>query len=205
MKVIKFIVGAFKTNCYLAIDEKLKIACLIDPGSGYDKIRNYCDDNGLKLSCVLITHGHFDHVTEVGRWKMDGLPVYIHELDASYLTLPKRLGYSPTKQMPQIVPDRLLKDGDEIAVGDFKLTVMHTPGHTEGSVCYIGDGVIFSGDTLFKGDYGRVDLPGGNFNDIKKSLKRLFSLPGNYVVNPGHDIPTDLDTERKTNIILGEL
>jgi glyoxylase-like metal-dependent hydrolase (beta-lactamase superfamily II) len=202
MKVHKLDIGTlFWTNCYIIeLDDKKAVA--VDIGDEPDRILEFLSDNGLELKKILLTHGHFDHVYGVEKVrKTTGAEVFIHEADAPKLMsaeqnfginygLPK---FYPVEQFNKIIDGAVIKEGNT----EFK--VMHTPGHTEGGVCYICDNVIFSGDTLFRRSMGRTDFPDGNSDKLLASLQKLCKLEGNYIVYPGHNLETELDYERRNN------
>lgn len=202
MRIKKFVAGVMRTNCYLVYNEGANEAVLIDPARGFNKIKEFCDNEGLKVAAVLITHGHFDHILEASLWQSEGAKVYIHSKDADKLYSEKNLAYMVNAAVPPSRADILLEDGGELNIASLKIKVIHTPGHSPGAVCYIIEDALFSGDTLFHGDFGRTDFPDGNFEDLKLSLKKLFGLPGGYAVYPGHEEETTLAEERENNEIL---
>lgn len=198
MKVLSLMVGPIMTNCYLLCDEVAKVCAVIDPGDEPERIEALMATTGCTPVMILLTHGHFDHCTGVAGLleKWPDLPVYIHEADVtdssgSELTF-RRLGEKN---------QRYYHEGDTLTVGGLTLRVMETPGHSRGSVCLLveGQGVIFSGDTLFRGNCGRCDFPGGDYRAMLRSLARLGRLEGQYRVYPGHEEATDMDYERKAN------
>lgn len=195
MKYETYIVGDVLTNCYLVYDGD-GAAALIDPGSAAPLLLGELERLGLRLEAILLTHGHFDHVGAVAELKgATGCRVVIHGADAPCLTEPGRaLG-----EVPLCPPDQLAEDGDTVQVGGLAFTWLHTPGHTPGSCVLLCGDVMFSGDTLFYGDCGRCDLPGGDYQQMLCSLKRLHDLEGNFTVCPGHDERTTLDRERREN------
>lgn len=176
MEIKTFKVGELRTNCYVVIEGGE--ALVIDPGFETENILR--ELKGLKLKIVVLTHGHYDHVTSAFELKA---PVWISEKDAALMV------YSTQRRA-----DRLLKDGEQI--GDFK--VISTPGHTPGGLCLYNEKekVVFSGDTLFAGDYGRTDLPGSSEEEMIASLKKLLKLPPETIVYPGHGHPTTIGDEQ---------
>ena len=191
------------TNCYLIEDEKSGEAAVIDPGAMTDELKTAVKNIGEgKLKYILLTHAHFDHILGVDEIKkLTGAQVAVHKgdvemLSSSELSMASML-HVPAEQLPKA--DVILENNDVIEFGSLKFRVMHTPGHTKGSVCYICDDVIFSGDTLFCGSCGRTDFSGGSEKEILKSLRRLYQLDGDYKVYPGHNEETTLDWERASN------
>ena len=192
------------SNSYLLVDEESGEAAIVDPAWYGEVVKNALDGENITLKYVLLTHGHFDHIFGVyGLQTERGAKVVIHSKDAGHLLDPKKSlaeGNFPEKQYP-VSADILLKDGDVLKLGNEEIKVMSTPGHTEGSVCYIleKDRVIISGDTLFCMTAGRTDFPGGSDEKMIESLKRLIALDGDYRVLPGHNRETTLESERKRN------
>jgi glyoxylase-like metal-dependent hydrolase (beta-lactamase superfamily II) len=205
MKYELVIVGALETNCYLVYCEETRACAVIDPGADPEKIISAVADLELKPVIVLNTHGHVDHVggnSDIVR--KYGVPLAMHAADAGmlqvsdYIELSLLLG---ARNSPP--PDRLLAEGDEIAVGRITLRVMHIPGHTAGSVGFVAAGVLFSGDTLFCGGVGRTDLPGGSWKDLERSIReRILTLPEETIVLPGHGPWTTVEQERDSNPFL---
>ena len=191
-------------NCYMLIDEATNDAAIIDPGWYGDIIKNTLAKENVNLKYVLLTHGHFDHVSGVyGLQKEEGAEVVIHPSDREHLLDPKKSlaeGNFPEPHQP-VTADILVEDGDVIMLGSSPIKVMHTPGHTNGSVCYIleDDRVIFSGDTLFCMTAGRTDFWDGSDEKMIASLKRLIALDGDYKVYAGHSRETTLERERTRN------
>lgn len=196
-------------NSYLIVDEKSFEGALIDPGCYLENAQAAVRDSGAVLKYILLTHGHFDHILGVHSAKeLTGAKIVIHPddeicLSSEYYNL---LTTYPTEGC-ELTPEKadiLVKDGDEIRLGDTVIRVLHTPGHTPGGVCYIveSERVIFSGDTLFHSTAGRTDNIGGDFGLLCESLKKLISLEGDYTVYPGHNISTTLERERTRNFII---
>jgi len=181
MKVKQLKLGPMDNFSYLVWDEETKDAAVLDPAWQPEKLHAAVKAEGLKLHCVLLTHGHPDHVNAVAAVSADGLPVYLHEAD--YFMLEAR---------PAGL--RTVADGEQVQAGSLKLGVLHTPGHTPGSVCYTAPGAVFTGDTLFIGECGRVDLPGSSAEALYDSFVRLAALPDDAVVYPGHSYNGDTST-----------
>ena len=202
MHITSLQVGPIMTNCYLLCDETAQVCALIDPGDDALRVEQMVAQSGCTLQYILLTHGHFDHTSAVRPLleKYPDVPVYIHEKDAADTErgelLFRKVG--PENQ-------RFYKEGDTLPLGSLTIRVLETPGHTPGSVCLLCENVLFSGDTLFAGSCGRVDLAGGVPAQMGTSLKRLAELPGNYAVLPGHGPATTLDAERADNPYLREV
>ena len=195
MKIDSIMVGPIMTNCYLLQDEKAKICALIDPGDDAKRVETMVDNSGCTLQYILLTHGHFDHWGAVRPLleKYD-VPVYIHKADVT-----DRVGGDLLFQRLDEQHQRYYDEGDELTLGDMTIRVMHTPGHSKGSVCLVVNDVIFAGDTLFRTSCGRTDFPGGDYREILASLARLSRMEGNYHVYSGHERDSELDYERRFN------
>ena len=203
-------VGPLVTNCYIIGCETTGRAAVIDPGADPDGILGRIRSRGLKPVWILDTHGHGDHIGAQGAVK-EAYPdatIAIHESEGNCLTDPSA-NLSAMLMMPVTSPpaDRLLRDNDEINVGELILRVIHVPGHSPGGVAFYCGGEeapsVFSGDALFAGSIGRGDLPGGDLDLLLGSIRsRLFALPGATRVYPGHGAPTTIEKERKTNPFL---
>ena len=198
MKVLSLMVGPIMTNCYILCDEVARVCAVIDPGDEPERIEALMATTGCAPVMILLTHGHFDHCTGVAGLleKWPDLPVYIHEADVTDSS-----GGELTFRRLDEKNQRYWHEGDTLTVGGLTLRVMETPGHSRGSVCLLveGQGVIFSGDTLFRGNCGRCDFPGGDYRAMLRSLARLGRLEGQYQVYPGHEAATDMEYERKYN------
>lgn len=208
MFVQRIQVGMIGTNCYLVACPETKEAIVIDPGDEGEEIYKLVTKNGFRVSAIVNTHGHFDHVGG-NRYlkKITGAPILIHEADAKYLTDRRlHLGSMMGKNEESPEADLLLKEGDTVKVGEFSLKVVHTPGHTPGGISLIGEDVVFVGDTLFSGSIGRTDLPGGDYDTLMASIKnKLLPLEDEMVVYPGHGPSTTIGRERKRNPFLQDL
>ncbi|HIT88148.1 MAG TPA: MBL fold metallo-hydrolase [Candidatus Coprocola pullicola] len=191
--------GYIGTNCYVVSDDN-GICAIIDCDGNPQPLYNYIAQNQLKPTHILLTHGHFDHIGAVEAVKEKyGCKVYAAEKEAALLADPA-LNASDMASVPlRIYADVSVKNADTISVGDLQFSVLETPGHTQGSVCFLIEKNIFSGDTLFLGSCGRTDFPTGDYQTILSSLQKLKNLEGDYVVYPGHGPATTLEYERKTN------
>jgi len=194
MFVKMFTVGMFGTNCFLVADAETHDALIIDPGFDQEfearTVLKEIERNGFEVRYIINTHGHIDHIGGNKTLKeVTKSPILIHENDAPALSNPPA--------------DRKLHDGDLIQVGSVKLRVVHTPGHSEGSIILLGADAVFAGDTLFAGSIGRYDLPGGDIVELKNSLrKKLLILPDYVKVYPGHGPVTSIGEERRYNPFL---
>lgn len=199
MEVKRLVCGIFQTNTYiLEIDNKIIV---VDPACKVDKLLPYL--NGKELLAVLLTHGHFDHIkTCDDLYKMFKVPIYIHEAD---IEMTKNKGWGRVfglQAVPTIsVPLVKLKE-TKYKIGPFNFEVLFTPGHSKGSVCYLFDDCIFTGDTLFKLACGRSDLEDGDISELKSSLRMLKTLNPSLIVYPGHDEITNLEYEIENNSYL---
>jgi hydroxyacylglutathione hydrolase len=194
----KIYIESVDTNCYVFGSAKTREVLVIDPGSEPDKIKGLIKTENLLPKFIVNTHGHIDHI---GANSELGLPVYIHEKDANFLTNPLLSlapFYGKLKGSPKA--SRVLKEGDYIEVSDIKLKVMHTPGHTPGGISLYRNGLVFTGDTLFLQSIGRTDLPYGSADAITRSIKeKLFTLDDDTVVYPGHGEETSIGFEKRNN------
>lgn len=202
MQFEKLEVGGLATNCYIVWCEKTKQAAVIDPGGDAPAILAIVRENGLTVKAIINTHGHADHIGAVNAIRQaTGAPLLIHAADADLLTSSFR--NLSTYIGPGITcapADQLLKEGDTVTFGTVSLTVIETPGHTPGGICLKGDGVLFSGDTLFAESIGRTDFPGGSYSQLIINIKeKLMLLPDDCKVYPGHGPDTTIGWERKMN------
>jgi hydroxyacylglutathione hydrolase len=208
MRVFSIIVGPLEANCYVLANQSSGEAILIDPGDESAKILKTVQANSLNVKYILNTHGHIDHIgANVALRKKLNARIAIHSADADLLRNSvfngaALFGVSFTEH----APDLLLRDGQVIELSSLKLTVLHTPGHTPGSVCFLGEDCIFTGDTLFAGGVGRTDLQGGSWSELCRSLKeKILPLPDALIVYPGHGADSTLAEERRSNPFLLEL
>lgn len=193
MQMTTLTLGLYETNCYILYDEDTKSAVLTDPGYEPERILGKLRELDLRLQAILFTHGHFDHVgASEPIVQATGCKAYVHELE---LTMPAylRRGLTYTD---------FYGEGDELCFDSLHFKVLHTPGHTPGSVTLMLDDKLFCGDLLFRGSCGRTDSAGGSWEDMLCSLKRVAELPGDYLVYPGHGVPTPLSRERRGNVFI---
>jgi glyoxylase-like metal-dependent hydrolase (beta-lactamase superfamily II) len=197
-------VGLLGCNCSIIGDEASREAIVIDPGDNIDEILAPIERHGLTVKTIVITHAHIDHIGGAARLRsLTGAPIYMHEED-SFLsdqldTQAAWLGVE-TPENPGI--DRPAREGDVLRAGSLEATVLHTPGHTPGSISlfFASQNKLIAGDTLFRGSIGRTDLPGGDSAEIVKSIRgKLYTLPENVIVIPGHGEKTTIGNEKKSN------
>ena len=188
--------GPLQVNTYVVSAEGSDSCVVIDPGAEFASVEGAAC--GRKVSAVILTHAHFDHMLYAMQWLRQGAKLYVHEKDAPALTDPD-LNASAMMRVRLMLPeaDVLLHDGDVIREAGMELTVVHTPGHTPGSMCLLSGQTLFAGDTMFYNGYGRVDLPGGSNMQMAMSLKKLLTLDPETVVYPGHGMKTKIAWERR--------
>ncbi len=203
--------GPLATNTYLAGDESAGIALIIDaPKDCTGTLRRVLKDKYKTVTDILLTHSHWDHTADAAALKeLFSLTVHVHKLDEYRMLNPTGEIIPPPFPLEPMTADSYFQHGDEISAGTLRFHVLHTPGHTEGSVCFYeaAQGVLFSGDTLFSESVGRTDLPGGSWSQLMHSIKSsLLSLPDDTVVYPGHGPRTTIGDERMFNPFLnGEI
>ncbi|MBQ8559197.1 MAG: MBL fold metallo-hydrolase [Tyzzerella sp.] len=203
MKIEKFVLGSLGTNCYLIENEETKELVVVDPATCPEYLISHVKSNGYNPKAILLTHGHFDHVMGIEGWvKEFGIPVYLHEEEKEILANPQlnlSAVFGSNYAYEQV---KCLKDGDMLDVAGFHFKVIHTPGHTAGGCCYYEEAeeVLISGDTLFRLSVGRSDFPTGNGAVLAKSIReKLFCLPDDVMVYPGHNDLTCIGDERGRN------
>lgn len=203
LRIEGYPVGIIGTNCYLVTDEESGRRFVVDPGKWDGSLKRLLlNVKAGELDYILLTHGHFDHILGVSDVvKRYGGKIVIHENDSDCFENSERSlirSMDVSEDLPEKA-DILVKDGDRLPFAGGFITVMHTPGHSEGSVCYLIENHVFSGDTLFCGSVGRTDFKYGSYDGIIRSVKRIAALDGNRKVYPGHGMLTTLERERKDN------
>lgn len=202
-------VGPIETNCYIAADDA-GVCAVVDPGAQAALLSAFLRENKLTPACILLTHGHFDHIGAVSALAKEfGCEVLIGAEDAQMIAgsckrLVEMMGGGVAEDF-LFTPDRLVHEADVISAGVLHFTVIETPGHTRGSVCYRCEDCLFSGDTLFAGTVGRTDLEGGDYGQIIASVTRLAEIEGDLRVLPGHGDATTLERERRSNRFMRKL
>ena len=199
MKIACYAAGSVGTNNYVVSDDK-GVTAIIDCDGPIAPLLNYIKQNDLNVTHILLTHGHYDHIGSVNELAEKLGAIIVGGAQEMPVFTDPALNVSQFVGAPIIVhPDVLVNEGDVVKVGDLEYSVILTPGHTQGSICFICGDTIFSGDTLFQGSCGRTDLPTGNWQEIMASLKKLAALPGDYKVYSGHGPATTLEEERRSN------
>lgn len=210
MMIVKmFTVGSLWTNCYLVGCQEKREAVVIDPGfddvKEAEKIMKIVDEEKLHVKYIVNTHGHSDHISGNRILKeMTGAPILIHEYDAAMLTSSERnFSYMYGERVASPPADKMLHEGDTINVGNIRLRVLHTPGHSKGGISLLCDDIVFTGDTLFAGSIGRTDFPDASYKEIMNSIRtKLAILPDHMKVYPGHGPTSTIGEEKKSNPFL---
>lgn len=201
MKIVTLHTTMLETDTYVVINGGR--AFVVDPGADAERIIAAAEAEGAKIEWVLLTHAHFDHIGAAAALQREGAQIVLHRDDVKLIKSFQNLSVLAGVKVEHFTPDVTVAGGETLDVAGVSVKVIHTPGHTAGSVCYVAGDVIFSGDTLFALSYGRTDFPTGSFAQLKNSVvNKLFALEGDYKVLPGHEGPTTLDYERAHNPIL---
>ncbi len=202
-KIISKVLGMVATNCYVLANTQINECLIIDPADNAPEIYSMVSESGAVPQAVLLTHGHFDHIMALDEVRKHyGIKVYAYE-DEQDVLMDERLNSSAEFGVPvETKADILLKDGEKITLAGLDITVFHTPGHTKGSCCYYleDEKILMSGDTLFNQSIGRTDFPTGSMPDLLRSVReKLFVLPDDVKVYPGHEGETTIGFEKKYN------
>jgi hydroxyacylglutathione hydrolase len=209
VKIKNLVVGPIETNCYIFFEEVSRKAVVIDPGGDIDKILGYITETGLDVEWILLTHGHFDHTFYAGDLALRlNAKIGMHEEDISMLSTSldvAEIYYEVDSYMP-FQPTDLLNDGDVINLGNSKIEVIHTPGHSKGGLCFVTEIGIFCGDTIFNGSIGRTDFSGGSYDQLIHSIReKILKMDDKIELYCGHGAQTTIGTERRSNPFLSGL
>ena len=200
-------VGALLSNSYIVFDPESRIGIIIDAGDESEKIIRAVREVQVEIEGIYATHGHFDHVLAVRELKEElGCKFYIHRGDEEILSraVSEAREVLGVERLAPPRPDKYIEEGDRITLGTEEIKVIHAPGHTPGSVCYLFDRGIFTGDLLFAGSIGRTDLLGGDLKTLVKTIKeKIFKLPDDYVIYPGHGPSSTIGAEKAHNPYVG--
>ena len=200
-------VGPLQVNCFVVACQKTHEAMVIDPGEDGPRILQIAESNGYQVKQIVNTHGHFDHVGANQPVKdATGAVLMTHEADLPLLQNARNhaQAYGLTVS-PSPDPDKFLDEGDVFSVGEQSFSIFHVPGHSPGSICLLSDGHLFVGDVLFAGSVGRTDLPGGDFDALVEGVReKLFRLPADTIVHPGHGSDTTIGREKQMNPFVGD-
>ncbi|MDO5725551.1 MAG: MBL fold metallo-hydrolase [Tissierellia bacterium] len=203
MEIITMSLGSMGVNTYLIIDEDTKETAVVDPGAGADLIEKELNKRNCNLKYILLTHAHADHIGAVSylKEKYPEADIAVHEADVDILKTPhKNYSNAILNRAVSIDADLILKADSKILIGKNEFTIISTPGHTPGSICYYIPNVLISGDTLFKGSVGRWDLFGGDLSSLRESVKKLLRLPEDTKVLPGHGPASTIAFEKQNNM-----
>jgi glyoxylase-like metal-dependent hydrolase (beta-lactamase superfamily II) len=207
MIIKKLIVGPLENNCFIIADENSRECLVIDPGDEPDRILDSINENNFQLKYIICTHAHFDHIAAVSDIKEETkAKIVLHRDDLEIYKSTKDQAVAWGFELEsQPEPDMFVSEGDMIEIGDLRFDILHTPGHSPGGICLYGEGILITGDTLFAGSVGRTDLYGGDIKELKKSFKKLMSLPEGVKVLPGHGPETTIGHERVDNFFSAEI
>ena len=207
MKIERYGGNGYESNCYLITDDSETHALVLDPSVDARTVFRQRGKSLPPVDMILLSHAHFDHMLAVDDWRREtGAPLAVHAADAAALGDGEKNAYRLfTGRNGGTTPaEQVLHASDQIRLGEESLTVLHTPGHTPGCICLYAPGILLSGDTLFAGDIGRSDLPGGRTDELMASLRELGKLPNATVVYPGHGPQTTIEREKKYNPYVGD-
>ena len=209
LSISSLTVGELAVNCWFLTNERSKETLVFDPGDEAGRIQAFADEKGWKISCILLTHGHADHMAAAEELKrLTGAPVYaLREEEPTLQNAKTNLSVFINHRVITVMADELLSDGQIITLSGICLQVFHTPGHTPGGCCFYCEeaGCVFAGDTLFQGSVGRSDFPGGSMSQLVRSVReKLFLLPDDTKVYPGHGEETSIGYEKKYNPFVQE-
>lgn len=206
MEFRTLVAGPLETNCYILWCESTRKAAIIDPGGARDRIASLVESQGLEVEWILLTHGHPDHAFYAGHLaRRFGSRIGMHEADVRHLTEGLSLAelFYDVSEYVEFSPTDLLSDGDVVQFGDSRLQVIHTPGHSEGGLCYAIGADVFCGDTVFAGSVGRTDFPGGSYEQLIRSIReKILTLDDDTRLHPGHGPATTVGAERLHNQFL---
>ncbi len=198
IKILVVVTGLAQANTYILYNEN-KDAIIIDPSADDGEIENALVKYGLSCKAVLLTHAHIDHTNGVKHFQNEGATVYMHEGDRALLNAENSLASRFGEKYNAFIPDYFVSDGETINLIGEEIKIFHTPGHTSGSVCYLIDEKLYTGDTLFYMSVGRTDFPTGDYDTLCNSINRIYDLENDYIVMPGHGPDTTISFERENN------
>lgn len=201
MRIKKVVAGVYGANCYILMDEVSKETAVIDPGGDAEELINAIVTLGGKVKFILFTHGHLDHVGGAeALQEYFKVPLYIHREDGKLIASSEKLFGAETLSGAPLKFERYISEGDIFSIGDTEIKCIETPGHTPGGMCFLIDGSVFTGDTLFLNSIGRTDFTGGDYETLIQSIKiKLMSLDNTVIVYPGHGPSSTVEKERAHN------
>jgi hydroxyacylglutathione hydrolase len=207
MKIFRVVVGPLQSNCYIVYDGNSLDGAVIDPGGEPSRIIDIIEQKKLRVHYIVCTHAHFDHVGGVSMIKeRTGASIVIHKDDREpYAGAADQAAFWGIEMARQPEPDIFVSEGDELPVGSLRFRVLSTPGHSPGSICLYGEGIVLTGDTVFAGSVGRTDFPGGDIEELKKSFIKIMALPPETKILPGHGESSTVKNERESNFFVQEL
>lgn len=204
MKFKRIMAGIYAANCYIVWEEETNVGFVVDPGGDIDDILKIIDENNIKVEGILITHGHVDHVGGVYELKkVYDVPVYLNNKDKQKILNREYIFELDEEEVNTLKDAKDIEDGNIIKIGNMQIICLETPGHSPGGMCFKLENVIFTGDTIFQGSFGRDDLPGGDILALANSIKsKIFVQDDNTVLMPGHGRETSVKLEKNTNPII---